>query len=103
MIVVNWVAWGLNVLINLYMLALFARVIVDWIQFFVRGWRPRGPFLVVANLLYSLTDPPIRWFDRFIPPLRLGGGMAIDVGFMVLFLILYVAQRFANTLYFISQ
>ena len=103
MIVVNWVAWGLNVLINLYMLVLFARVIVDWVQFFVRGWRPRGPFLVVANLLYSLTDPPIRWFGRFIPPLRLGGGMAIDVGFLVLFLILYVAQRFANILYFISQ
>ena len=103
MIVVNWVARGLSVLINLYMLALFARVIVDWVQFFVRGWRPRGPFLVVANLLYSLTDPPIRWLRRFVPPLRLGGGMAIDVGFMVLFLVLIVAQRLANVLFFISQ
>ena len=102
MIVVNWVAWGLSVLINLYMLALFARVIVDWIQFFVRGWRPRGPFLVVANLLYSLTDPPIRWLRRFVPPLRLGGGMAIDVGFMLLFLVLIVGQRFASFLYFWS-
>lgn len=103
MLVVNWVAWGLNVLINLYMLVLFARVIVDWVQFFVRGWRPRGPFLVVANLLYSLTDPPIRWLRRFVPPLRLGGGMAIDVGFMLLFLVLIVAQRLAYVLFFISQ
>ena len=103
MIVVNWVAWGLSVLINLYMLALFARVIVDWVQFFVRGWRPRGPFLVAANLLYSLTDPPISWLRRFVPPLRLGGGMAIDVGFMLLFLVLIVAQRLVNVLFFISQ
>jgi hypothetical protein len=85
------------------MMVLFARVILDWVQFFARGWRPRGIVLVVANLLYALTDPPIRWFGRFIPPLQLGGGMAIDVGFLVLFLILYVAQRFANILYFISQ
>ena len=84
-------------------MVLFARGILDWGQFFARGWRPRGIVLVVANLLYALTDPPIRWVGRFIPPLRLGGGMAIDVGFLVLFLILYVAQRFANILYFISQ
>ena len=103
MIVLSWVGWGLSVLINLYMMVLFARVILDLVQFFARGWRPRGIVLVVANLLYALTDPPIRWFGRFIPPLQLGGGMAIDVGFLVLFLILYVAQRFANILYFISQ
>lgn len=103
MIVVSWVAWGLSVLVNLYMMVLFARVILDWIQFFARGWRPRGILLVVANVLYALTDPPIRWIGRFIPPLRVGGGMAIDVGFMVLFLVLMLAQRFANVLYFISQ
>ena len=103
MIVVSWVAWGLSVLVNLYMMVLFARVILDWIQFFARGWRPRGILLIVANVLYALTDPPIRWIGRFIPPLRVGGGLAIDVGFMVLFLVLMLAQRFANVLYFISQ
>ena len=103
MIVVSWVAWGLSVLVNLYMMVLFARVILDWIQFFARGWRPRGILLIVANVLYALTDPPIRWIGRFIPPLRVGGGMAIGVGFMVLFLVLMLAQRFANVLYFISQ
>ena len=103
MIVVSWVAWGMSVLVNLYMMVLFARVILDWIQFFARGWRPRGILLIVANVLYALTDPPIRWIGRFIPPLRVGGGMAIDVGFMVLFLVLMLAQRFANVLYFISQ
>ena len=43
MIVVNWVAWGLNVLINLYMLVLFARVIVDWVQFLRARMAPAWP------------------------------------------------------------
>ena len=102
MIILGWVGWALSVVINLYMMVLFARVILDWIQFFARGWRPSGILLVVANVLYALTDPPIRWIGRFIPPLRVGGGMAIDVGFRVLFLVLIIGQRLANVLYFMS-
>ena len=102
MIILGWVGWALSVVINLYMMVLFARLILDWIQFFARGWRPSGILLVVANVLYALTDPPIRWIGRFIPPLRVGGGMAIDVGFMVLFLVLIIGQRLANVLYFMS-
>ena len=102
MIILGWFGWGLSVLINLYMMVLLARVILDWSQFFVRGWRPTGILLVVANALYALTDPPIRWIGRFVPPLRLGGGIAIDVGFMVLFLVLIITQRLANVLYFMS-
>lgn len=102
MIILGWFGWGLSVLINLYMMVLFARVILDWIPIFVRGWRPTGILLVVANVLYALTDPPIRWIGRYVPPLRVGGGMAIDVGFMVLFLVLIITQRLANVLYFMS-
>ena len=102
MAVLGWIGWGLSVLINLYMMVLFARVILDWSQFFARGWRPSGILLVLANVLYALTDPPIRWIGRYVPPLRVGGGMAIDVGFMVLFLVLIITQRLANVLYFMS-
>ena len=102
MIILGWFGWGLSVLINLYMMVLLARVILDWSQFFARGWRPSGILLVLANVLYALTDPPIRWIGRYVPPLRVGGGMAIDVGFMVLFLVLIITQRLANVLYFMS-
>ena len=102
MIILGWFGGGLSVLSNLYMMVLFARVILDWSQFFARGWRPTGILLVVANVLYALTDPPIRWIGRYVPPLRVGGGMAIDVGFMVLFLVLIITQRLANVLYFMS-
>ena len=102
MAILGWIGWGLSVLLNLYMMVLFARVILDWVPFFARGWRPSGILLVAANALYALTDPPIRRIGRFIPPLRIGGGMAVDVGFMVLFLVLIIAQRLANVLYFMS-
>lgn len=72
MIVLRYVGVGLSVLLNFYMMVLLARVIMDWVQFFARGWRPRGIVLVAANLLYALTDPPIRWIRRFIPPWRHG-------------------------------
>ena len=101
MIVLRYVGVGLSVLLNFYMMVLLARVIMDWVQFFARGWRPRGIVLVAANLFYALTDPPIRWIRRFIPPLRLGG-MALDVGFMVFFLVLIVARRCAMLLYLLS-
>lgn len=102
MIVLSWGAWALSVLINLYMMVLFARVILDWVQFLAREWRPEGALLVAANLLYAVTDPPIRMIGRFIPPLRIGGGMAIDVGFIVLLLVLIIGQRLAGFLYYLS-
>lgn len=78
----------------LYTLVLLARVVLDWIRVFARDWRPRGILLVVANLAYSLTDPPLQWLRRFIPPLRIGN-IALDMGFLVLFFGIVVLQRIA--------
>jgi YggT family protein len=68
----------------LYLVVLLARVVLDWIQVFARDWRPRGVMLVVAETVYTLTDPPIRFFRRLIPPVRIGS-MQLDLGFLVLF------------------
>jgi YggT family protein len=73
----------------LYLLVVFGRLILEWIQVFARQWRPRGIMLVVAEAVYTLTDPPLKALRRVIPPLRIGG-MALDLGFLVLVLGLYV-------------
>ena len=73
----------LNLLLFLYTIVLLARVVLDWIQLFSRGWRPTGVILVIANVVYGLTDPPLRLLGRFIPPLRLGG-IALDLSSMIL-------------------
>lgn len=84
---------------SLYMLILVLRVVLDWVSLLARDWRPKGAVLVGANLIYALTDPPVRFFSRLIPPLRLGG-IALDLGFLVFFLLLIVAQRVCWWIFF---
>ncbi|MFN8076346.1 MAG: YggT family protein [Kineosporiaceae bacterium] len=74
----------------LYLIALFARMALDWIRVFAREWRPRGPVLVGAVGVYSLTDPPLRMLRRIIPPLRIGQ-VALDLAFMLLLFVVFVA------------
>ena len=79
----------LRFVIFLYFLVLIGRVIFDWIRIFAREWRPRGAALLVAEPIYTLTEPPLRALRKVIPPLRLGGA-SIDLSFMVLFFIVYI-------------
>lgn len=58
----------LTTAIQLYVLVLVLRVVLDWISHFARTWRPSGIILVACNLVYSLTDPPLRFFGKLIPP-----------------------------------
>ena len=67
----------------LYWLVLIGRLIFDFVQIFARSWRPRGPLLFVAELIYSVTDPPLRLLRRVIPPLKLGG-IQFDLAFLIL-------------------
>lgn len=82
---------------SLYLLVLFGRMILDWIRILARDWHPRATaVIVIGNVLYALTDPPLRFLRRYIPPLRLGNGIALDVGFMVLFIGILLLQRVAR-------
>ena len=73
----------------LYLLVLVGRVVFDWIRVFAREWRPRGPVLIVAEPVYTLTEPPLRALRKVIPPLRIGG-ISLDLSFMVLFIGVYI-------------
>ncbi|WP_345750605.1 YggT family protein [Microbacterium rhizophilus] len=86
---IGLIASILNVVVLLYILVLFARLVLEYIPMFNREWRPKGPLLVVAEVTYTLTDPPIRFFRRFIPPLRMGG-IAIDFAFALTMLLCFV-------------
>ena len=72
-----------------FLLLLIGRLVLDWIQVFAREWRPRGPVLVVAEVIYTATDPPLKMLRRLIPPLRLGS-VQLDLAFFILFLLTYV-------------
>lgn len=81
----------LYAVLSLYLFVLIGRLIFDWVVVFSRDFRPKGPVLVLANGIYTLTDPPLKALRRVIPPLRLGG-IALDLGFLVLILAVSLAR-----------
>jgi len=81
-------------LLTIYLVILIGRMIFSWIQAFARSWRPTGIVLVVAETIFTLTDPPLKFLRRFIPPLRLGT-VAMDLSFMVLFIVVLILLQVA--------
>jgi YggT family protein len=86
---VNIVKLVLFYVLSVYLLLLIGRLIIGWIQAYARDWRPRGVVLVIAEAVYTATDPPLRLLRRYIPTLRLGT-VALDLSFMLLFLVVLV-------------
>ena len=74
------VVWNiLYTLLLIYFFVMWARFVLDLVRTFNRSWRPRGFWLVVVEAVYSVTDPPVRFFRRLVPPIRIGQ-VALDLG-----------------------
>lgn len=74
-------------LLFVYWLVLFARIILSWFPI-----SPSGPFRVLVNLIYDITDPPLRLVRGILPPIRMGA-MGIDLSPLIIFVIIAVLQR----------
>ena len=79
----------LTYVLTIYLVILIGRMIFGWIQVFARDWRPTGFVLVLAEAIFTVTDPPLKFLRRFIPTLRLGM-VALDLSFMVLFIVILI-------------
>ncbi|HEU5144307.1 MAG TPA: YggT family protein [Dermatophilaceae bacterium] len=79
-----WAIYG--VVVFTFFIALIGRFIIDWVQVLSREWRPKGIVLVVAEVIYTVTDPPLRALRKVIPSPRIGG-MRLDLSFLVLMLL----------------
>lgn len=73
----------------LYFLAMWARFILDLAANFARTWRPRGAVLVGAEVVFTLTDPPIKAVRGIIPPVRFGG-ISLDFAWSIVMLVVVV-------------
>ena len=69
--------------------ALFIFILVMWVRFIFdlmvnlnRGWRPRGAAVVIAEVAFTITDPPITLVRRLVPPLRFGD-VSLDFGWAI--------------------
>ena len=79
----------LTYVLTIYLVVLIGRMIFSWVQVFARDWRPSGIVLVLAEGIFTVTDPPLKFLRRFIPTVRLGM-MALDLSFMVLFIVILI-------------
>ena len=87
-LILSLIYWALN----LFLFALIARLILDYVRMFSPNWRPKGVVLAAAELVYSITDKPLAFTRQFVPPLRLGG-IAIDLSFIVVFFVVQLLMR----------
>ncbi|MBH5334389.1 YggT family protein [Streptomyces pactum] len=72
-----------------FLIVLIFRLVMDYVFQFARSWQPGKVMVVVLEATYTVTDPPLKLLRRFIPPLRLGG-IALDLSFFVLMIIVYI-------------
>jgi len=84
----------LTYVLSLYLVVLIGRMIISWIQAFARSWYPHGIILVVAETMFTLTDPPLKFLRRYIRPLRIGT-VSMDLSFMVLFIVVLILLQVA--------
>lgn len=87
----------LILVLDVFFAALICRFVVDWIQVLAKQWRPRGPVLLFAEAVYTVTDPPLKFLRRLIPPLSLGA-VRLDIAFLVLIVAVSLSRGFLRSL-----
>ena len=91
------VGYLIEIVLWFYIVLLFTRFIVDWVQMFARSWHPSGVILVVLEGVYSATDPPLRAIRLVVPPLRLGS-ISLDLSLMLLLIAVYLLKAVNSAL-----
>jgi YggT family protein len=91
--IISWVLW-------IFLLILFGRMILSWVPVLVRDWQPRGPMLVLAEVIYSITDPPLRLLRKVLRPVRVGSVM-LDLAFIGLAILVSILMQ-VNRAVFLS-
>ena len=83
--------------LQLFVYAMFARFIVDFVMSINRGWRPPAILMPVVDFAFTITDPPLKMVRRFVPPLRLGV-VALDLAWTIVLIAALFLQRLVVSL-----
>jgi YggT family protein len=80
-----------------YWIVLIFRLIMGLVLQFARSYDPRGVMLVAVESAFTVTDPPLKFLRRYIPPLRIGG-VALDLAFLLLIIIMSLLLKVVGNL-----
>lgn len=97
MFVVTLLAQVLYYALLLYFFVMWGRFIVDLVRSVNRSWRPQGFTLVLVEFIYVVTDPPVKFFRRILPPLRIGP-IAFDFGWSLTMLCTIIGMGIVGAL-----
>jgi YggT family protein len=78
----------------LFLLWLFVvgRLVVEIVRSFARDWRPAGATAAGLEVLFMVTDPPVKLLRRLIPAVRIGN-ISLDLSIMILLLVTFILMR----------
>ncbi|WBQ02581.1 YggT family protein [Kribbella sp. CA-293567] len=79
-----------------FFLMLVARFVLSLIVMFAPQWHPKGPLLLLFEVVYSVTDPFLRPLRRILPPIG-AGGIRIDLSMLMLFVLVSLAMSINST------
>jgi YggT family protein len=83
--------------LQLFVYAMFARFIVDFIMSVNRGWRPPAILMPVVDFAFTITDPPLKFVRKFVRPVRLGV-VALDLAWTIVLIAALFLQRLVVSL-----
>ncbi len=93
------IGFAISCALWIFLLILFARMIFSWVPVLVRDWEPRKGMLVVAEITYSVTDPPLRVLRKVLKPVRIGNVM-LDLAFLALAILVSIAMRVNQAVFY---
>lgn len=70
----------------LFAILVLLRIVLELVQSFAPRWRPRGPMALVAEVIYTPTDPPLKVLRKVLPTIPIGEAR-LDLSPMVLLLV----------------
>lgn len=83
--------------LQLYFYALLARFVVDLVMSVKPSWRPPTALMPIIDFAYTITDPPLKFVRRFVPPLRMGP-VALDLAWTIVVIGVLFLQGLARGL-----
>jgi YggT family protein len=83
--------------LQIFFYLMIARFIAELVMSFNRSWRPSGLLLPILDITYTITDPPLKFVRRFVPPIQLGG-ISLDLAWTIVLFGVLILQGFARAL-----
>ena len=90
-------AHSLAAVLNLYILILIVRLVLEYVTIFARDWRPKGILLLLSEFVFTVTDPPLNAIRKFLPAVRIGS-VSLDLSFLVLLIGIQILRNILASL-----